>query len=391
MLLTLAVILVVAKLGGDLATRVGQPAVLGELVVGVVLGNVGLRHWAGDPSLMLLAELGVILLLFEVGLESTVGDMLKVGVTALIVALTGVMVPFGLGWAAGHFLLPDHSIYMHTFLGATLAATSVGITARVLQDLGRGKSAEARVILGAAVIDDVLGLVMLAVVSGVVVAADQGRAVAPGGTALIVGKAAGFLVGALVLGVWLSPRLFKLASGLQARGVLLALAMAFCFGLAYAAHAVELAPIVGAFAAGLILEDTHFQDFQGREPPLEELVHPLTSVLTPVFFVTMGMKTDVTVFGQPGVAALAGALIACAIVGKLVCGLVVPRGLNRLAIGVGMVPRGEVGLIFASMGLALTVKGEHIVDATTYSAIVAMVIVTTLITPPALKQVLGRA
>ena len=160
MLLTLAVILVVAKLGGHLAQRVGQPAVLGELVGGVVLGNLGLAGWAADPSIAMLAELGVLLLLFEVGLESTVGDMLKVGVTALIVAVTGVLLPFALGWGAGHLLLPGHSVYVHVFLGAALSATSVGITARVLQDLGRSKSDEARVILGAAVIDDVLGLVI---------------------------------------------------------------------------------------------------------------------------------------------------------------------------------------------------------------------------------------
>src|SRR5690242_43351 len=178
--LHLAVILVAAKLGGEVATRVGQPAVLGELLAGVALGNASLLG-AGvldalktDPALDLLSGLGVLLLLFEVGLESTVRDMLRVGPSALLVALLGVAAPFGLGWGVGRLLVPGAGPYVHAFLGAALSATSVGITARVLQDLGRSQTAEARVILGAAVIDDVLGLVILAVVSGVVAAAGRG-------------------------------------------------------------------------------------------------------------------------------------------------------------------------------------------------------------------------
>ena len=210
-LLALAVVLAAAKLGGDLSTRVRQPAVLGELVAGVLLGNLGLVgiSWAEpfktNVTLDTLAQLGVIILLFEVGLESTVRDMLNVGLTSLLVAVLGVVTPFALGWGVGAMLLPEHSAYVHAFLGATLTATSVGITARVLRDLGKSQSPEARVILGAAVVDDVLGLVILAVVSGMIQAANTGAALSYRDAALIVTKGALFLFGAVMLGLMLSP------------------------------------------------------------------------------------------------------------------------------------------------------------------------------------------
>jgi Kef-type K+ transport system membrane component KefB len=396
--LALVVILVAAKLGGDLAMRLGQPAVLGELVFGVVLGNLGLvgfdglQWFSSDVHLDMLARIGVLILLFEVGLESTVGQMLKVGWTALRVAILGVAAPFALGWAVGAWLLPDHSVYVHAFLGATLCATSVGITARVLKDLGRSQSDEARVILGAAVIDDVLGLVVLAVVTGVIAAADRGGALSIGEVAWTVSKATGFLVGALVVGVWLSPRLFSLAAKLRARGVLLALGLALCFFLSWLADAIGLAPIVGAFAAGLVLEDLHYRRFVERgEPGLEELVHPVSAFLVPVFFVLMGMRTDLRSFLEPGVLGLAAALTLAAILGKQACSLGVGgRGVDRLTVGLGMIPRGEVGLIFANIGLALTLGGKPVIDRATFSAVVVMVIVTTMVTPPALKWSLAR-
>jgi Kef-type K+ transport system membrane component KefB len=396
--LALAVILLAAKLGGDLAVRIGQPAVLGELVSGVVLGNLGLMgigglaEWQQDVSLDLLARIGVLLLLFEVGLQSTVAQMMKVGVSSLLVATLGVAAPFALGWGVGAWLLPDHSPYVHAFLGAALTATSVGITARVLQDLGRSQSAEARIILGAAVIDDVMGLVILAVVTGVIGAAGAGRAMGYGAIGLVVAKATVFLVGSLWLGLAISPRLFNLASRLRARGVLLAVGLAFCFVLAWLAAAIGLAPIVGAFAAGLILEQVHYRDFTDRgEHGLEELVHPIASFLVPVFFVLMGMRTDLRSFAQPGVLGLAGALTVAAIVGKQLCAAgVIGTGIDRLSVGIGMIPRGEVGLIFANIGITLTVAGERIVDQATFSAVVVMVIVTTMVTPPALKWSLRR-
>ena len=397
--LSLAVILVAAKLGADLATRIGQPAVLGELVVGVILGNLtlvglsGLEHIKSDAAIDMLSRLGVLILLFEVGLESTVGQMLKVGLSSFVVAILGVLAPFALGWGVGAWLLPHSSGYVHAFLGATLCATSVGITARVLKDLGRSQSDEARIILGAAVIDDVLGLVILAVVAGAIAAADRGGALSYSEVGLTLGKATLFLAGSLLLGVYLSPKLFSLASKLRARGVLLAVGLAFCFLLSWLANAIGLAPIVGAFAAGLVLEDLHYRDFVDRgEHGLEELIHPISAFLVPIFFVLMGMRTDLRSFAQPGVLALAAALTAAAIIGKQACSLgVMRRGVDPVTVGIGMIPRGEVGLIFANIGLALSVGGERIIDSTTFSAVVVMVIITTMVTPPALKWSLARS
>lgn len=396
--LALALILLLAKLGGDLASRMGQPAVLGELVVGVVLGNLGLagvtlfEGLKTDIHIDMLARLGVLILLFEVGLESTVGQMMKVGVSSLLVAVLGVIAPFALGWGVGAVLLPDHSLYVHLFLGATLTATSVGITARVLKDLDKSQTPEARVILGAAVIDDVLGLVILAAVSGVIAAADHGTSLSYASIGWILFKAGAFLCLSLVLGVLFSARLFSLASRLRTRGVLLAIGLSFCFLLSWLAGFIGLAPIVGAFAAGLILEETHYRDFVSQgEHELEHLIHPIASFLVPIFFVLMGMRTDISQFGDTQVLALAGALTAVAILGKQVCALgIVGKGVDRLTVGIGMIPRGEVGLIFANIGLTLQVKGEHIIEAPTFSAVVIMVIVTTMVTPPALKWSLTR-
>lgn len=397
--LALALILGAAKLGGDLATRIGQPSVLGELLFGVLLGNLPLFGVTAfetiktDASIDMLARLGVIILLFEVGLESTVAQMMKVGLSSFVVAIVGVVAPFALGWGVSAWLLPDHSPYVHAFLGATLTATSVGITARVLKDLGRSQADEARIILGAAVIDDVMGLVVLAVVTGVIAAADAGTSLSGLDVALTLGKAVAFLLGALLIGLRLSPRLFGFASHLKTRGVLLAVGLSFCFFLSWLASAIGLAPIVGAFAAGLILEPVHYRGFTDRgEHQLEELVQPISAFLVPVFFVLMGMHTDLRSFAQPGVLTLAAALTVAAIIGKQVCYFgVIGKGIDRLSVGIGMIPRGEVGLIFANIGLALTIKGERVIDAATYSAVVVMVIATTMITPPALKWSLSRA
>jgi len=398
LMLGLAILLMAAKIGGHAAVRLGQPAVLGELVVGMVLGNLalvgvpGLAQITHDPMVDMIARLGVIILLFEVGLESTVGEMLRVGRTALSVAALGVLAPFALGWGVGALLLPDSGPYVHAFLGATLCATSVGITARVFQDLGHSKSAEARVILGAAVIDDVLGLVILAVVTGMITRADVSGGFSAVAVLAVLAKAIVFLVGSLVLGVLLSPRIFSTASRIRARGVLLATGLSFCFLLSWAAGAVGLAPIVGAFAAGLILEDVHYRGFVARdERALGELVRPLVDFLAPVFFVLMGMRTDLRVFAEPSVLGLAAALVVAAVIGKQACALgVFQAGVDRWSVGLGMIPRGEVGLIFANIGLSLSIGGRPIMDAATFSAVVVMVLVTTLVTPPALKWSLAR-
>src|SRR5437879_7192650 len=343
-LLALAAILAGAKLGGDLAERIGQPAVLGELVAGILLGNLDLvgvpwfRGVAADRSVDVVARLGVVLLLFEVGLESTVGDMLKVGGRSLLVAVLGVVTPWVLGWGVGALLLPDASPYVHAFLGATLTATSVGITARVLKDLGRAQSPEARIILGAAVIDDVLGLVILAVVGGVITAANQGGGLSYAAVGIILAKALLFLGGALVLGVALSPRLFALAGSLRGSGLLLTTALVFCFILAYLASAVGLAAIVGAYAAGLVLEEAHYVDLSRQEERrLEELVRPIGTLLVPVFFVLLRIPVELRSFAHPDVLGLALLLTLAAIPGKQACAL---RGLgaalDRLSPGLAM-------------------------------------------------------
>ncbi len=397
-LLLLVIILVAAKLAGDLATRIGQPAVLGELAVGVLLGNlsgIGVTLFEPiktSPAIELLAGLGVLLLLFEVGLESTVGDMMKVGASSFLVAVIGVVTPMALGFGVGRVFLPRAGPYVWAFLGATLCATSVGITARVLQDMSRSQTPEARIILGAAVIDDVLGLVILAVVTGLITSADAGGTLSAGSIALIVLKAAGFLVGALWLGSIVSPRLFRLASKLNARGVLLTVGLAFCFLLSWLASLVGLAAIVGAFAAGLVLEELHYRDFRERgEHTLAELIEPLSAFLSPIFFVLMGMHTDLSALARREVILFAAVLTLAAILGKQLCGLgVLGQGYDRLSIGVGMIPRGEVGLIFANIGIGLTIAGTPIIDAAEYSALVVMVIVTTMITPPALQWSMNR-
>ena len=398
-LLALVIMLAAAKLGGELAERLAQPAVLGELLAGVLLGNLGLifgyqglEFIGQNETVIILAEIGVVLLLFEVGLESNVREMMSVGASSLVVAVLGVVAPFFLGWGVSSWLLPDEDLLVHLFIGATLCATSVGITARVLTDLGKINTRESKIILGAAVIDDVLGLVILAVVSGVITAANTGGELASLDILLIIGKAAAFLVGAVVVGSWASPRLFRFASKLRVKGLLLTVALLFCLLLAYLANAIELAPIVGAFAAGLVLDELHYKDFLDRgDHTLEDLIHPLTTFLVPVFFILMGIRVELATFGETGIIGFAILLSVAAILGKMICALgVLEKGLDRISVAVGMVPRGEVGLIFAAIGAALVLEGEPVISTSTYSAVVIMVIVTTLITPPALKVTLAR-
>ena len=390
----LAIILGLARLGGALFERFSLPAVLGELLAGIAIGNLGLLGFHGFdalrhvPTVEALAQIGVLFLLFQVGLESDIGKMAAVGVSATLVAVLGVVAPMLLGLGVSELFLKDHHILSHWFVGATLAATSVGITARVLGDLGRSASVEGRIILGAAVIDDVLGLVVLAVVTGLIQAADAGAAFDPTVLAVIVGKALGFLIVAVVVGRWLSRVTFRFAARLPGEGMLLSFALAFCFLLAWLAGTAGLAPIVGAFAAGLVLEDVHYEALRDRDPERRDLLHllqPLSGFLVPVFFVLMGMSVDLSVFGQPGVLGFAAALTVAAVIGKQVCSLgVLGTGVDRFAVGLGMIPRGEVGLIFASIGRTLTIGGERVVDDMVYSAVIVMVAVTTLVTPPLL-------
>jgi Kef-type K+ transport system membrane component KefB len=397
-LLGLVVILAAAKLGGEIFERIGQPAVLGELLFGIILGNLALVGitWfdflSSNLGIEILAQLGVMVLLFEVGLESNVREMLSVGLSSLLVAVLGVVAPFFLGWGVSAWLLPEEELLVHMFIGATLCATSVGITARVLTDLGKLQTRESKIVLGAAVIDDVLGLVILAVVVGIIGAANTGLALEPMQIGWIGFKALAFVVGAIVIGSWLSPRMFRLASRLRIRHMLLTVALVFLFTLAYLADVFGLATIVGAFAAGLILDELHYKDFIDRgEHRLEDAVRPIAVFLVPIFFVWIGTQVDISVFGQTEILGFAALLTLAAIVGKMICAAgVVERGLDRTSVAVGMVPRGEVGLIFASIGAGLVLHGDRVINASVFGAVVIMVIVTTLITPPALKVTLAR-
>jgi Kef-type K+ transport system membrane component KefB len=397
-LVTLLIVLLGAKLGGELMERIHQPAVLGELIFGVLLGNValfgyhGLEYLKTDLVFEILAEIGVILLLFEVGLETNLRDMMRVGISSLLVALFGVIAPMFLGYFVSVWFMPNASVYVHIYIGAVLCATSVGITARVLQDLGKLQATESRIILGAAVFDDVMGLIVLAAMVGVIeVAKTGGNGIPTLHIVLIIGEAIVFFVGAILIGILVSPHLFRIASYLRVRGMLLTTSLLVCFLFAFLAKIIGLAYIVGAFAAGLIMEDVHYKNFLDRgEHDLEELLRPLTIFLVPLFFVRMGVRVDLTAFANVNILGFAAMLTFAAIVGKQVCSLgVMEKGLDRISIGVGMIPRGEVGLIVANIGTTMYLAGSPVVNSDTFSAVVIMVIVTTMVTPPVLKYTLA--
>jgi Kef-type K+ transport system membrane component KefB len=398
-LAALLVILVIARIVGGLFARYGQSAVLGELLAGVVMGNLGLlgvdtfEAFRSMPVLEILAQFGVLILLFAVGFESDLGKMAAVGVSSFAVAVLGVAAPMALGYYVSRTFFPSQGLLADWFVGATLCATSVGITARVLSDLRKTDSREGRIILGAAVIDDVLGLLVLAVMSGLIEAMNRGVAFETITVLVILGKAIAFLVVATLMGRWLSPRVFQLAARLQGDGLVLTVALLFCFGFAYVAAMAGLAPIVGAFAAGLVLDKTHYRQLRERDPGRQELtdmLNPLATFLVPIFFVLMGMRVDLAVFGHVEILGFAAVLTIVAILGKQVCALgVFERGTDRWAVGLGMIPRGEVGLIFASIGATLTIAGEPVVSEEVYSAVVVMVALTTFLTPPLLTWRLG--
>ncbi|MDP2794690.1 MAG: cation:proton antiporter [Sulfurisoma sp.] len=417
-LLWLAIILMSARLFAPLAARFGFPAVLGELLLGVVLGNLSLLglHFfdsiAKDPIVAFLAELGVIVLLLQIGLETRLADLVKVGGRAFAVGSVGIVVPFVLGaFLVGPWLLPGQSQNTYLFLGATLAATSVGITGRVFRDLGRLGTPAARIVLGAAVIDDVLGLVILAVVSSLV----QAGSVSVGQVSWIIAQAVLFLAGSIWLGRLIAPHSSRWLARLDAGpSMLFAQVLATGLALAWLAHAIGLAPIIGAFAAGLLFEPLFLKDFErpaivreiepllpAGEPGLaerlrpillkhaghqhEHMIEPIGYFFVPVFFVLTGMQVDLRTLADPAIVAVALGVTAAAVVGKLAAGFFAgPAG--KWIVGWGMVPRGEVGLIFAMVGKQLGVMNEAI-----FSVIVIMVILTTLVTPPVLMLLLRRA
>jgi Kef-type K+ transport system membrane component KefB len=390
----LVLILVGAKVGGLLFDRLKLPSVLGELVIGVILGNLQLVGFDGFsvfrdlPGIDVLAQIGVIFLLFDVGLESDVAKMRAVGLSSFLVATLGVIGPLLLGYLVSRWFFPTHHPLVHWFVGGTLTATSVGITARVLSELGQATSVEGRIILGAAVIDDVLGLLVLAVIAGAIGAADRGGTFGALSLVWILARALLFLTAAIILGQHLSRRTFRIASRFAGQRLLLPLAVIFCFGLAALAGAAGLAPIVGAFAAGLVLDEVHYRELREREADsrdVRELLSPVLTLFVPVFFVLMGMRVDLSVFGRRDILGFAAVLTVVAIVGKQICSIgIVERGTDRIAVGLGMIPRGEVGLIFASVGATLVLAGRRVVDPTVFSAVVVVVSVTTLLTPPLL-------
>jgi Kef-type K+ transport system membrane component KefB len=379
-LLALIAIFVAAKLFGELAEVLGQPAVLGEIVGGVLIGVSGL-HLVNphDVTIHLLSELGVILLLFLIGLETDLKKLMSVGGSATAVAIVGVALPFAGGVAFGQFL--GLRVMVSVFLGASLTATSVGITARVLSDLGHLKDDESQIVLGAAVVDDIIGLVLLTLVGTLA----GGGELTFLGVGRIVLVAFGFVILAIVIGSQLAPMLIRLIDRIgMARGLFFA-SIVFAFVLAYIAQRVGSAIIIGSFAAGLVLARTR------RGKDIEREVHDVAQFFIPIFFVVVGAAVDlrsINPFDDEGRRFLwiGLGLTAIGIIGKVAAGYVVwKKGMRRTVIGVGMIPRGEVGLIFAQIGLA-----SKLISGGLYSSVALMVMLTTLITPPLLRRLLEQ-
>lgn len=409
-------LLVAARLSG-IVERWKQPAVLGELLVGVLLGNIFLTGYTGlevlrsNEIIHFLAELGVVILLFQVGLESDIQAMRRVGIRAFFVATIGVIVPFVLGtWVAGPLLLPGLPFNTYLFIGAIFTATSVGITARVFKDAKALQTIEAQIVLGAAVIDDIMGLIILAVVSAMVTTNSVDFTV----MGIIMLKAFGFLAVGILIRQFAAERISKFMSNLSG-GIAMKFTFAIATGLffAFLADSIGLAAIVGAFTAGIILDPVHFRHFdnpaivtemqtvlktapiqaqQEAELVLERyadhhvdsIIAPIGYFLSPIFFVMTGFAVNLQLLGNIHVVLVALGLTAVAVGGKVVAGLAAGK-VRKIVVGFGMVPRGEVGLIFAAMGRQL-----NVINAEEFSIIVLIVILTTLITPPILSKLLRK-
>ncbi|MBE7525262.1 cation:proton antiporter [candidate division WWE3 bacterium] len=416
----LAMIVLVAKVAGAIAERFKQVSVLGELLLGVLLsvpalfGVHFLSEFAQSNLVRFVSEIAIVLLLFQVGLESNLHEMKRVGLHATLVAAIGVAAPFVLGtYVIAPWLFPEASSHFALFLGAALTATSVGITARVFKDLGVAQSQNAKVVLGAAVIDDVIGLIILAIVNGII----QSGAAHGSDILVISAKAVGFLAVSIVVGRYTAGPISQMLSRITTNvGMKMAMALAFCFIYAFVGSVFGLAPIVGAFAAGLLLDHVHFHRFAApkyanaiqdilketkevetadrlsktiegfRQQHVEDLVEDFNRWFIPVFFVVTGLSVNLAVFSNNRVVFSAIALTVAAILGKVVSGFAAGKGTDWKVVGFGMVPRGEVGLIFAAIGRQLNVLSEE-----AYAVIVIMVILTTLLTPMLLPRFMQRS
>lgn len=395
-LLDLVVVLFAAKAGGELAHRLNQPAVLGELLGGIIVGSSVLGVLADHihflhlltissgsgayPVLFICAQIGMILLLFETGLETDMDELFKLGASALWVACLGVALSF----AGGYFVMR----LMHVasagalFVGAAVSATSVGITARSFSDLNKSRSKEAKIVLGAAVADDIIGLIILAVMSGLAV--NRISLVGACKTAL---AAILFLAAAVVLGRYFAPKIMDLAHRMRTKAALATASLIFCFILAIVAnYAAGLSPIIGAFAAGLVLAKT------SHKLHFVKQLQPVASVFVPVFFVLTGALMPISAI-NPGSATGRTVILqtlllfGVAAVAKIIAGVSVPeRKTNRIAVGIGMIPRGEVVLIFAGYGIQSGALTQGL-----YTAVLLVVMLTTFVTPPLLKAALGKS
>ncbi len=375
LLTALVAIFVGTKLLGELAQRLGQPAVLGELIAGVLLGGsvLGIVD-ASDPVLQAMAEIGVIVLLFETGLHTELKTLLRVGTTATTVALAGVVIPFVLGFVALNLLgVPFNASLVS---GAALCATSIGISARVLSDLGCLTSTEGQVVLGAAVLDDIVGLVILSVVATLV----GGQVVSALQVAKTAGIAVAFVIAAVVIGLRVMPPAFRIVERVKSAGTLGLAGFAFAFLLSLLAAMVGSALIVGAFAAGIVL----FGIPQKRD--VESATTTIGHFFVPIFFASVGAAVDLRALSSARSLEVGAALIAVGVVGKVAAGFVPVWFTGRkLLVGTAMIPRGEVGLIFAQLGLS-----TGALDAGLFGAVTLMVLATTIVTPPLLGRVVSR-
>jgi Kef-type K+ transport system membrane component KefB len=375
LLLALVATIAATKLVGDLAQRVGQPAVLGELLAGVLIGTSVLGFFdPADPVLHALAELGVLILLFQIGLHTDVRALAKVGTTALTTGTVGVLLPLGGGLLVAEIM--DVPTLPAIVIGAAMTATSIGISARVLSDLGQLKSPEGQVVIGAAVFDDVVGLIILSVVASLV----AGGELTAGGFLRTAAPAIGFVITAVALGSVAIPPLFRFVEGVRVTGALGIIALGFALLLAWAATESGSAMIIGAFAAGVILHPTP----QRKE--IERSATQLGYFFVPIFFASVGAAVDLAALTSPTALLVGSALIVVGVIGKVLAGYAPYwfKG-DRLLVGVAMVPRGEVGLIFAQMGLASGVLGAEL-----FGALMLMVVVTTFVTPPLLGAIARR-